>query len=103
MVFNPSSFPFQISHVVLYDIPDSSEEYLHRGGRAGRLGRDGSICTLVADKEEFVLVRLANALKIDLERIGRLSSKKTKKRRRRVEEEEEEKEERQEDAADREE
>ena len=30
-----------ISHVINYDMPDSEEEYLHRIGRTGRMGRPG--------------------------------------------------------------
>src|SRR6202007_2928754 len=30
-----------ISHVINYDIPDDPENYVHRIGRAGRLGKDG--------------------------------------------------------------
>ena len=31
-----------ISHVVNFDIPDDAENYLHRIGRTGRMGKDGS-------------------------------------------------------------
>ena len=30
-----------ISHVINFDIPDDSENYLHRIGRTGRMGKDG--------------------------------------------------------------
>ncbi len=30
-----------ISHVINYDIPDDPENYLHRIGRTGRMGKDG--------------------------------------------------------------
>jgi ATP-dependent RNA helicase DeaD len=30
-----------ISHVINYDIPDDAENYLHRIGRTGRMGKDG--------------------------------------------------------------
>jgi hypothetical protein len=60
----------QISHVVQYHIPEESEAYVHRGGRAGRMGRKGWVTSLVSEKEEFVLTRLANSLKVDLRRLG---------------------------------
>jgi ATP-dependent RNA helicase DeaD len=30
-----------ISHVINYDIPDDPENYVHRIGRTGRMGKDG--------------------------------------------------------------
>ena len=30
-----------ISHVINFDIPDDPENYLHRIGRTGRMGKDG--------------------------------------------------------------
>ncbi len=30
-----------ISHVINFDIPDDAENYLHRIGRTGRMGKDG--------------------------------------------------------------
>lgn len=36
-----------ISHVVNFDIPDDPENYLHRIGRTGRMGKDGTSFTFV--------------------------------------------------------
>ena len=36
-----------ISHVINYDIPDDAENYLHRIGRTGRMGKDGVAYTFV--------------------------------------------------------
>ncbi len=36
-----------ISHVINYDIPDDAENYLHRIGRTGRMGKDGIAYTFV--------------------------------------------------------
>ncbi len=36
-----------ISHVINYDIPDDPENYLHRIGRTGRMGKDGIAYTFV--------------------------------------------------------
>jgi superfamily II DNA/RNA helicase len=54
------------SHVYLLGLPESSEAYLHAAGRCGRMGAPGLVTTLAADKEEFALARLANALGITL-------------------------------------
>ena len=36
-----------ISHVINYDMVDSEEEYLHRIGRTGRMGREGIAISFV--------------------------------------------------------
>src|SRR3954470_7673050 len=36
-----------ISHVINYDIPDDPENYVHRIGRTGRMGKDGIACLFV--------------------------------------------------------
>jgi ATP-dependent RNA helicase DeaD len=40
-----------ISHVVNYDIPDDPENYLHRIGRTGRMGKDGVAYLFVGPDE----------------------------------------------------
>jgi ATP-dependent RNA helicase RhlE len=45
-----------ISHVVNYDLPGSSEDYVHRIGRTGRAGRKGIALSFVS-KEQKHLVR----------------------------------------------
>ncbi|MFO0752590.1 MAG: DEAD/DEAH box helicase [Thermodesulfovibrionales bacterium] len=46
----------QISHVINYDIPDTTEAYIHRIGRTGRAARSGDAYTLVT-KEDAEMVR----------------------------------------------
>ena len=36
-----------VTHVINYDVPDSSETYVHRIGRTGRVGRTGRAITFV--------------------------------------------------------
>jgi ATP-dependent RNA helicase DeaD len=36
-----------ISHVINYDIPEDPEQYVHRIGRTGRMGKDGTAYTFV--------------------------------------------------------
>ncbi len=38
-----------ITHVVNYDMPDNTEEYVHRIGRTGRAGRKGTAITFVGE------------------------------------------------------
>ena len=51
----------RLSHVINYDVPNSSEVYLHRIGRTGRAGREGTAITLVEPREHR-LVRSMEAV-----------------------------------------
>ena len=51
----------RLSHVINYDVPNSSETYLHRIGRTGRAGREGTAITLVEPREHR-LVRSMEAV-----------------------------------------
>ncbi|MEO5954585.1 MAG: DEAD/DEAH box helicase [Nitrospiraceae bacterium] len=44
-----------VSHVVNYDLPMSSEVYVHRIGRTGRAGREGSAITVLDPREQRLL------------------------------------------------
>jgi ATP-dependent RNA helicase RhlB len=45
----------QISHVINYDIPDDSEDYVHRIGRTGRAGAAGAAITFASEDDAFAL------------------------------------------------
>jgi len=62
-----------ISHVINFDLPNDNEgdTYVHRGGRAGRLGKKGKVVSLITADQEFVLERLANKLSLDLRCVAR--------------------------------
>ena len=60
-----------VSHVINFDLPLDGDTYVHRGGRAGRLGRKGMVLSLVTADQEFVLERLANKLALDATCIAR--------------------------------
>jgi len=53
-----------ITHVIHFDVPPNADTYLHRSGRAGRLGRKGQVLSIITPEQEFVLERLANALQL---------------------------------------
>jgi len=44
-----------ISHVVNYDLPNSSEDYVHRIGRTGRAGRKGIAVSFVSKEQKHLL------------------------------------------------
>jgi ATP-dependent RNA helicase DeaD len=54
-----------ISHIINYDIPAFCDDYVHRVGRTGRMGREGVAFTFVAPDEGPELTRIE-------ERINRL-------------------------------
>uniref|UniRef100_A0A7S3VGM2 RNA helicase n=1 Tax=Chaetoceros debilis TaxID=122233 RepID=A0A7S3VGM2_9STRA len=60
-----------ITHVINFDLPHEGDIYVHRGGRAGRLGRKGLVMSLITHEQEFVLERLANKLGLDIKCIAR--------------------------------
>jgi ATP-dependent RNA helicase DeaD len=47
-----------ISHIINYDIPQFSDDYVHRVGRTGRMGREGIAFTFVAPEEGNELTRI---------------------------------------------
>ncbi len=51
-----------ITHVVNYDVPHTTEEYVHRIGRTGRAGDTGDSLLLVAPEEYALMARLERQL-----------------------------------------
>ena len=47
-----------ISHIINYDIPQFCDDYVHRVGRTGRMGREGIAFTLVTPEEGNELTRI---------------------------------------------
>lgn len=47
-----------ISHIINFDIPQSSDDYVHRVGRTGRMGREGVAFTFVTREEGDELTRI---------------------------------------------
>jgi ATP-dependent RNA helicase RhlE len=58
----------QISHVVNYDIPDTSDAYIHRIGRTGRAARTGDAFTLVTGDDTAMVRAIEKVLAAPLER-----------------------------------
>jgi superfamily II DNA/RNA helicase len=57
-----------VSHVYNLDAPSSAEEYLHRAGRAGRIGSTtgGIVTTLVAEEQLGQVQQIAEQLGLQL-------------------------------------
>jgi ATP-dependent RNA helicase DeaD len=47
-----------LSHVILYSLPEFTEVYLHRVGRTGRIGKKGTAISLVTGKDEITFTQL---------------------------------------------
>jgi ATP-dependent RNA helicase DeaD len=52
-----------VTHVINYDVPASSEVYVHRIGRTGRVGRTGRAITLVTPAQRDEIARIEHDVK----------------------------------------
>lgn len=57
----------EISHVFQYDVPEDTEDYVHRAGRTGRAGAGGKAITLLYAMDKVRLGHIRDAYGIDLE------------------------------------
>jgi len=46
--------PF-VSHIINFDFPKTTSDYLHRAGRAGRAGREGFVMSLYRERDMPIL------------------------------------------------
>jgi ATP-dependent RNA helicase RhlE len=56
-----------ISHVVNYDMPDSTDAYINRIGRTGRIGKTGDAFTFVTSEDAAMVHALEHLLNTPLE------------------------------------
>jgi ATP-dependent RNA helicase DeaD len=57
----------ELSHVILYEVPDEIESYIHRAGRTGRAGASGIAISLVNALERVELNRIGKRYSIDFQ------------------------------------
>ena len=57
-----------VMHVVNFDVPQNADEYIHRVGRTGRAGREGSSITFVAEWDTDAFTAIQRAVGDGLER-----------------------------------
>jgi ATP-dependent RNA helicase DeaD len=55
-----------VTHVINYDVPDSSEVYIHRIGRTGRVGRTGRAITFVTPAQREEIARIERDVKTSI-------------------------------------
>ena len=58
-----------ISHVINYDMPESTDDYIHRIGRTGRVERDGRALTFVTHEDTGKIRALEDLLGTPLEQL----------------------------------
>ncbi len=58
-----------ISHVINYDMPESTDDYIHRIGRTGRVDKNGDALTFVTNADAGKIRALEQLLKAPLERL----------------------------------
>ena len=51
-----------VSHVINYNLPEDPEDYVHRIGRTGRAGADGTSISLACEFEAFMLPEIEKML-----------------------------------------
>lgn len=55
-----------VTHVIHFDLPEEGEKYLHRSGRTGRMGRDGTVISIITEREVGRITAFAKKLSIPL-------------------------------------
>ena len=57
-----------ISHIINYDVPQDCDDYVHRVGRTGRMGRDGIAFTFIVPGEGEFLTNIERRINKELKR-----------------------------------
>lgn len=50
-----------VSHIINFDFPKTTSDYLHRAGRAGRAGREGFVLSLYRERDLPILEEMKNS------------------------------------------
>lgn len=58
-----------ISHIINYDLPELSDDYVHRVGRTGRMGREGVAYSFISREEGRILTEIEKRINRLLDRI----------------------------------
>jgi superfamily II DNA/RNA helicase len=73
-----------VTHVVHFDFPKDIKQYVHRSGRTGRFGADGTVISLVTDREERELKQFARELNVPVKKkifyMGKIADEKHSKK-----------------------
>ena len=58
----------KVPHVIHFDVPRSSDDYIHRSGRTGRAGEAGEVITFVSPAEELDFAAIEKAIGATIQR-----------------------------------
>ncbi len=56
-----------VTHVINFDLPDDPSQYVHRIGRTGRMGKDGSAFSLVVPEQGKLLDEIEKTISREIE------------------------------------
>ncbi|MDF2673181.1 MAG: ATP-dependent helicase [Clostridiales bacterium] len=56
-----------VSHIFNLDLPEDSNEYLHRSGRTGRMGKPGTVVSIVSPREMPIIKKYEKDFKIHID------------------------------------
>ncbi len=55
-----------LTHVIHFDFPKNLDQYIHRSGRTGRMGKKGTVVSFVTPREERELKKFAKQLQLSI-------------------------------------
>jgi superfamily II DNA/RNA helicase len=56
-----------VTHVIHFDFPTDTKQYIHRSGRTGRMGAEGTVISLVTKREQSFLEKMSNELNLSIQ------------------------------------
>ena len=60
----------KIDLIIQLSPPDDIDSYIHRSGRTGRAGNEGTCISLITDREEYLIQRIERDAKIKMQKVG---------------------------------
>ncbi|MCM8537830.1 MAG: DEAD/DEAH box helicase [Lentisphaeraceae bacterium] len=71
---------FQDVMVIQYGVTRDLDTYIHRSGRTGRAGKDGTCISLITGKDAYLLTKLSKKLSIEIQEIKITETKPRRKK-----------------------